>query len=190
MDGTWPRFSELRLKRRIVESAREAFGFAQPLAIARMTTLTASSQEYRRGDFLISTDRSRLDVDAIHAFLTGCYWAKGIPKDTVTRSIDNSLCFGLYYNGQQVGFARAITDYATYGYIGDVFVLEPYRGRGLAKWLMECIVSHPSLQGLRRWTLATRDAHALYAQFGFRPLAAPDRWMEHHDPNVYANSIS
>jgi GNAT superfamily N-acetyltransferase len=155
-----------------------------------MATLTAPSQEYRKGDLLISTDRSRLDVDVIHAFLTGCYWAKGIPKDTVIRSIENSLCFGLYCDGQQAGFARVVSDYATYAYIGDVFLLETYRGRGLAKWLMECIVSYPSLQGLRRWTLATRDAHPLYAQFGFTPLRAPDRWMERHDSNVYANSNS
>jgi GNAT superfamily N-acetyltransferase len=155
-----------------------------------MTSLNAPSQDYRKGDFLISTDRSRLDVDAIHAFLTACYWAKGIPKETVIRSIENSLCFGLYGAGEQAGFARVVSDYATYAYIGDVFVLEAYRGRGLAKWLMECIVSHPSLQGLRRWTLATRDAHSLYAQFGFTPLRAPDRWMERHDSNVYANSNS
>jgi GNAT superfamily N-acetyltransferase len=155
-----------------------------------MATFTAPNQECRKGDFLISTDRSRLDVDAIHAFLTGCYWAKGVPKDTVIRAIENSLCFGLYCNGQQAGFARVVSDYATYAYIGDVFLLETYRGRGLAKWLMECIVSHPSLQGLRRWTLATRDAHSLYAQFGFTPLRAPDRWMERHDSNVYANSNS
>jgi GNAT superfamily N-acetyltransferase len=155
-----------------------------------MATFTAPNQECRNGDFLISTDRSRLDVDAIHAFLTGCYWAKGVPKDTVIRAIENSLCFGLYCNGQQAGFARVVSDYATYAYIGDVFLLETHRGRGLAKWLMECIVSHPSLQGLRRWTLATRDAHSLYAQFGFTPLRAPDRWMERHDSNVYANSNS
>jgi GNAT superfamily N-acetyltransferase len=160
------------------------------VAIARMAISSAPSQEHRRGEFVISTDRARLEVDAIHGFLTDCYWAKGIPKDTVIRSIENSLCFGVYYNGQQAGFARVISDYATYAYLGDIFVLEPYRGRGLAKWLMECIVAHPSLEGLRRWALATRDAHSLYAQFGFTPLRAPDRWMERHDPDVYANSNS
>src|SRR5207245_4725504 len=152
-----------------------------------MATLTAPIQEYRRGEFLISTDRARLNVDAIHSFLTNCYWAKGIPKETVRRSLENSLCFGLYRGDEQAGFARAVSDFATYAYVGDVFVLEAYRGRDLGKWLMECIVSHPLLQDLRRWTLATRDAHSLYSQFGFTPLAAPDRWMERHDPNVYSN---
>lgn len=151
-----------------------------------MTTLAANRHECRTGQYVISTDRARLNVDAIHAFLTNCYWAKGIPKDTVVRSIENSLCFGVYCGNDQVGFARVITDYATYAYIGDVFVLEAYRGRGLAKLLMDCIVSHPSLQGLRRWTLATRDAHGLYAQSGFTPLLKPDCWMERYDQNGYA----
>ena len=115
-----------------------------------------------------------------------CYWAKGIPRETVVRSLESSLCFGVYCEGKQAGFARVISDFATYAYLGDVFVLEPYRGRGLAKWLMECIVAHPALQGLRRWTLATRDAHGLYAQFGFTPLELSDRWMERHDREVYA----
>jgi GNAT superfamily N-acetyltransferase len=155
-----------------------------------MTTLTAPSKEYRKGDFLISTDRGRLDVDAIHEFLTACYWSAGIPRDTVVRAIENSLCFGLYRANEQAGFARVISDYATYAYIADVFVLEAYRGNGLAKWLMECIVSHPSLQGLRRWALATRDAHSLYAQYGFTPLRAQERWMECFNPDVYANLSS
>jgi GNAT superfamily N-acetyltransferase len=149
---------------------------------------TATTREYRKDGFVISTDRSRLDVDAIHRFLTDCYWAKGIPRETVVRSIESSLCFGVYCEGKQAGFARVISDFATYAYLGDVFVLEPYRGRGLAKWLMKCIVAHPALQGLRRWTLATRDAHGLYAQFGFTPLQVSDRWMERHDREVYARS--
>jgi GNAT superfamily N-acetyltransferase len=147
-------------------------------------------REYRKGDFLVSTDRSKLDIDGIHEFLTNCYWAKGIPKETVLRSIANSLCFGVYGGGKQVGFARVVSDFATYAYIGDVFVVEVFRGHGLGKWLMECIVAHPFLHGLRRWTLATRDAHGLYAQFGFTPLQAPDRWMERHNPKVYADSES
>lgn len=155
-----------------------------------MTTSTGLHQEYRKGEFLVSTDRSRLDVDAIHTFLSNCYWAKGIPKETVVRSVQNSLCFGLYDPNQQAGFARVISDAATYAYIGDVFVFKAYRKRGLGKWLMECIMRHPSLQGLRRWTLATRDAHGLYAQFGFSPLHAPDRWMEREDPNVYVDSLT
>ena len=104
---------------------------------------------------------------------------------TVARSIANSLCFGRYDGERQVGFARVISDFATFAYIGDVFVLEAYRGRGLGKWMMECIVKHPSLTGLRRWVLVTRDAHGLYAQSGFTALRTPDRWMEIHDPSVY-----
>jgi len=139
----------------------------------------------RRGDFLLSTDPEKLDLDVIHGFLTQCYWAKGISRETVARSIENSLCFAIYSASKQVAFARVISDFATYAYIGDVFVLEPFRGKGLAKWMMECIVKHPSLQDLRRWTLLTRDAHTLYAQFGFTPLSKPDRYMERHDPEVY-----
>ncbi len=144
----------------------------------------------RNGEFVLSTDRERLDLDVIHGFLTESYWAKGIPRETVARSIENSLCFGVYADGKQVGFARVISDFATYAYIGDVFVLEPFRGHGLAKWMMECIVKHPSLQGLRRWTLLTRDAHGLYAQVGFAPLKKPDRYMELHDPEVYTSAQS
>jgi GNAT superfamily N-acetyltransferase len=125
----------------------------------------------------------------IHEFLTTCYWAKGIPQEVVARSIEHSLCFGIYHEVgatlRQVGFARVISDFATIAYLGDVFVLEPYRGRGLSKWMMECITQHPQLQGLRRWILLTRDAHALYEKFGFRPLRAPDRYMELHRPDIY-----
>lgn len=151
-------------------------------------TMLVEHQECRKGNFLVSTDRSRLDVDAIHQFLTNSYWAKGIPRDTVLRSIENSLCFGAYQDGKQAGFARVISDFATYAYIADVFVLDAYRGQGLGKWMMECIATHPSLQTLRRWSLATRDAHGLYRQIGFIPLRAPERWMERHNPDVYANS--
>jgi GNAT superfamily N-acetyltransferase len=145
-------------------------------------------REYRRCPFLVSTDRSRLDLDSIHAFLTNCYWAKGIPKNVVARSIQHSLCFGLYKQEKQVGFARVISDYATYAYIGDVYVQDEYRGQGLGKWLMQCIMQHPLLQGLRRWSLLTRDAHGLYQQFGFRNLKAPERWMEINNPDVYASA--
>ena len=116
---------------------------------------------------MLSTDRERLDLDVIHGFLTECYWAKGISREIVARSMENSLCFGIYSRNQQVGFARVISDFATYAYIADVFVLDAYRGRGLGKWLMECIMQHPRLQGLRRWSLVTDDAHGLYAKFGF-----------------------
>ena len=136
----------------------------------------------------IDTDRDRLDVEAIHAFLAGSYWARGIPLETVRRAIANSLCFGLYEDGRQLGFARVTTDYATFAYLADVFVLEPRRGEGLGRRLMAAVLAHPRLQGLRRWMLATRDAHALYAQAGFTALAAPDRFMERHDPDVYTRA--
>ena len=142
--------------------------------------------ESRRGEFLISTDPARLDLDVIHGFLTNCYWSKGIPREVVARSIEHSLCFGVYDgSGAQVGFARVISDFATVAYLGDVFMLESHRGRGLSKWLMESITQHPALQGLRRWILLTRDAHGLYTKFGFTPVKAPERYMELHDPSVY-----
>jgi GNAT superfamily N-acetyltransferase len=145
-------------------------------------------EETRRGEFLVSTDPVRLDLDVIHGFLTNCYWAKGIPREVVARSIEHSLCFGVYDRSAQVGFARVVSDFATVAYLGDVFVLESHRGRGLSKWLMECIMRHPALQNLRRWMLLTRDAHGLYSQFGFAPLSSPERYMELHRPDVYKNS--
>src|SRR5580698_3755082 len=142
--------------------------------------------EWRRGECLVSTSRERLDVDVVHSFLTSCYWAKGIPRKVVERSIEHALCFGVYDgSGAQVGFARVISDFATIAYVGDVFVLESHRGRGLSKWLMECITQHPALQNLRRWILTTRDAHGLYAQFGFAPVKSPERYMERHDAQGY-----
>src|SRR5215831_6778294 len=133
--------------------------------------------EFRRGEFVVSTDRARLDLDVIHGFLTNSYWAKGIPRERVALSIEHSLCFGVYDgSGAQAGFARVITDFATYAYIADVFVLDSHRGRGLGKLLMKAIMQHPALQGFRRWSLSTRDAHALYAQFGFTALQFPDRY--------------
>jgi GNAT superfamily N-acetyltransferase len=142
--------------------------------------------EYRRGEFVISTSRERLDLDVVHGFLTNCYWAKGIPRDIVGRSIEHSLCFGIYdAHGVQVGFARVVSDFATVAYLGDVFVLESHRGQGLSKWLMECVMEHPAVQNLRRWILATRDAHGLYSKFCFTPLKAPERYMELHRPDVY-----
>ena len=142
--------------------------------------------EYRRGEFLISTSRDRLDLDVVHSFLTNCYWAKGIPREVVVRSIEHALCFGIYdRSGAQVGFARVISDFATIAYVGDVFVLETHRGQGLGRWLMQCIMQHPTLQNLRRWILTTRDAHGLYAQVGFTPVKAPERFMELYRPSVY-----
>jgi GNAT superfamily N-acetyltransferase len=142
--------------------------------------------ECRRGQFAISTDRQRLSLDVVHGFLTNCYWAKGIPREVVARSIEHALCFGIYDgSGAQVGFARVISDLATIAYIGDVFVLETHRGLGLGKWLMQCITRHPALQNLRRWILTTRDAHGLYSQVGFAPLKMPERFMERNQPDVY-----
>jgi GNAT superfamily N-acetyltransferase len=144
--------------------------------------------EYRRDSFLISTDRSRLDIGVIHGFLTESYWAKGVPVSVVQKSIENSLCFGVYDTTsgvQQIGFARAITDYATFAYLADVFILEPHRGKGLSKWLISCILAHPELQGLRRWMLATRDAHGLYRQFGFEAVEGSTRLMAITHPDVY-----
>lgn len=141
--------------------------------------------EYKFGEFVVTTDSAWFDEEMIHQFLTQSYWAKGIPRDVVARSIRNSLCFAVMHGSTQVGFARVITDYATYAYLADVFIFESHRGRGLSKFLMECIVAHPQLQGLRRWTLATRDAHGLYAKFGFTPLKSPNRFMELHNPDVY-----
>lgn len=139
-----------------------------------------------RGEYTLSTATDQLDLAVIHHFLsTRSYWANGIPEATVRRSLEHSLCFGMYCQGRQVGFARVISDYATFAYLADVFVLEEHRGRGLSKWMMAEIVAHPALQGLRRWVLATADAHALYAGHGFRPMARPERWMERHDPDVY-----
>lgn len=134
----------------------------------------------------ISTDPSRFDVTAIHAFLTQSYWSPGVPRSTIERAIANSLCFGAFWQGQQVGFARVITDRATFAYLCDVYVLEAHRGQGLAQELMDQVVRHPDLQGLRRMMLATLDAHGLYAKYGFTPLAAPERMMEVHRPNVYS----
>jgi GNAT superfamily N-acetyltransferase len=139
---------------------------------------TENAREWKRDGFTISTDRRRLDREAIHEFLSGSYWAKGIPRAVVDRSIDGALCFGLYDAERQIGFARVITDRATFAYLADVYVLESHRGRGLATWLMEAILAHPDLQGLRRWMLVTRDAHPLYRKVGFAELAHPERIME------------
>ena len=132
----------------------------------------------QKNDFSISTDKTKLNIGVIHNYLSKeSYWAKNIPMKTVKKSIKGSCCFGVYHKNEQVGFARVVTDHATFGYLADVFILDEYRGKGLSKWLMETIMNHPGLQGLRRWMLATRDAHGLYAQFGFLPLDKPERIM-------------
>jgi GNAT superfamily N-acetyltransferase len=145
----------------------------------------AGEREWQRDEYTISTDRNRLDIPVVHDFVSNqSYWAQGRTIEVVQRALDNSLNFGLYKDKQQVGFARVVTDYATFAWIADVFVLTEHRGCGLSKWLMEVILSHPQLQGFRRWVLATKDAHSLYARFGFIPLHRPERWMERPDPNM------
>ena len=142
--------------------------------------------ETTKKDFIISTDRSKIDIAFVHDYLCNeSYWAKNIPIDIVTKSIEGSLCFAIYHHGDQVGFARVVTDHATFGYLADVYISEKFRGKGLAKWLMHCIIDHPQLQGFRRWMLATKDAHGLYAQFGFKPLDNPERIMRWSPFDVY-----
>ena len=143
------------------------------------------SHDWTRDGFTISTDPARLDLDGLYAWLSNSYWARGIPRDVFERSVRHALCFGVYEGARQVGFARVVTDFATVAYVGDVFVLEAWRGKGLSRWLMEVISAHPELQGLRRWILLTRDAHGLYEKFGFTPLADPSRWMEKWSPEPY-----
>ena len=132
----------------------------------------------QRGDYRISTDPASLDMVAVHAYLTRSYWSPGIAFERVQRAAANSLCFGLFHGAEQVGFARVVTDKTTFAYLADVYVLEAHRGQGLSKWLVQTILAHPELQGLRRFLLATADAHGLYAQFGFEPLAKPERMMQ------------
>ena len=134
--------------------------------------------EVKKDIFTISTDPSRLDVDAIADMLTRAYWALGRPRERTERAIANSLVFGVYDGDKQIGIARIVSDYAIFAYLCDVFIHEDYRARGLGKWLMETVRSHPDLQDLRRWVLATHDAHELYKQYGFTPLENPNNWME------------
>jgi ribosomal protein S18 acetylase RimI-like enzyme len=137
--------------------------------------------------YLLSTNRALMDIGAIHAFLTRSYWSPGIPYETVSRAVANSLCFGLFAGSstQQIGFARFVTDAATFAYLCDVYVLEEYRGRGLGHWLVTQALAHPALKGLRRIVLVTRDVHALYRRYGFCALANPDSYMEIYQPDVY-----
>jgi GNAT superfamily N-acetyltransferase len=149
-----------------------------------MTTTSA----WHRDEYTISTDRPLLNIGLIHNFLSHTsYWATGRSLETVQRSIEHSLSFGVFKHGEQVGFARVVTDYATFAWLADVFILDEHRGKGLGEWLSEVIVSHPDLQGFRRWVLATKDAHELYRRVGFRELHRPERWMERPDPNMQEN---
>ena len=135
-------------------------------------------------EFTISTDKSKLELELICTFLSGAYWANQRSTDTILKSLEHSLCFGLYHFETQIGMARVITDHATFAYLCDVFVLEDYRGQGLGKFLMQTVLEYPELTGLRRFLLATKDAHGLYSQFGFTGLNAPDRWMERFNQNA------
>ena len=145
----------------------------------------ATGETWRKGDYLISTDPARLNIPLIHDFISNqSYWGRGRKIETVKCALDNSLNFGLYNHNEQIGFARVVTDYCTFALLADVFVVEGHRGTGLSKWLMEVIISHPQLVNMRRWVLATKDAHGLYAQFGFEPLLQPERWMEWFNERV------
>ncbi len=144
---------------------------------------------YKKGGYEISTEKNRLELNVIHKYLCEeAYWCKGIPLDTLTKGIEHSCCFGLYFHKNQIGFARAVTDYATFAYLADVFVLPEHRGRGLSKSLVQTIMEYPELQGLRRWVLGTKDAHGLYAKYaGFTVLKEPSMFMERHFPDIYKN---
>jgi GNAT superfamily N-acetyltransferase len=141
---------------------------------------------FQQGPYSISTDKHKLDINVIHDFLSKeSYWAKNIPLELVQRTIDGSLCFGVYHGDKQVGFARVITDKATFAYLADVFIKQEYRGQGLSKFLVRTILDYPELQGLRRWMLVTADAHGLYKQFGFGPMDDTSRLMQIHNPDAY-----
>lgn len=146
--------------------------------------------EWKRDSLIVTTDPARQDVKAVHAFLTRAYWCEGISLEIVERAVRHSLCFGMIDGAAQVGLARVVTDYATFGYLCDVYVLESHRGKGLGRWLIECVMAHPQLQGLRRFNLSTRDAHKLYADFGFQSLRSPESQMERHKPDIYKNAAA
>ncbi len=144
------------------------------------------SDKWTRAGYTVTTDRKDLQIDSILDYLVDhSYWAKNRTPEQMAKIIENSLCFGLYKNDKQIGFARVVTDYATFAYLGDVYVLGKFQGNGLGKWLMDLVMSHPDLQGFRRWVLATRDAHALYEKYGFTDLKHPERWMEFASPDAY-----
>ncbi len=141
------------------------------------------------GGYFFTTDKSKIDVIAAHEFLSNhAYWCKNIPFAIFKKSFDNSLCFAVFENDKQIGFGRVISDYATIAYLGDVYVLPEYRGKGISKLLMTQIMAHKELQGLRRWILLTGDAHGLYKQFGWEEIKSPDKWMEIARPNIYSQN--
>ena len=141
---------------------------------------------WERSPYRISDDPAVVDLAVVHEFLATSYWARGIPRETVARGIAHSLPFSIFLGDRQVGFARVVTDRATFAYLADVFVIEEQRGRGLGVWLVETALAHPELQGLRRWLLATRDAHGLYRKFGFTDVADPSTLLTRHDPDIYS----
>ena len=157
------------------------FAAARPRATIRAMNTTLDRTpvfERQRGEYSVTSDPARLDIDAIHGYLSRAYWSAGIPRATLENAMRGSLCFGLFERDTQIGFVRVVTDRATYAYVCDVYVLESHQGKGLGTWLMQCVMQHPDLQGLRRWQLTTRDAHALYRKVGFSTLSQPERHME------------
>ena len=144
--------------------------------------------EWLRDEFTVTCDSNRMDRDLVSTFLASTYWAQNIPRSIVDKSMDGSMCFALLEADRQIGFARVITDRATIAFLADVFILPEYRARGLGTWLIECVLKHPELQGLRRWILVTRDAHELYRKFGFQPLARPEGFMELHNLDIYRDA--
>ncbi|HEY8732971.1 MAG TPA: GNAT family N-acetyltransferase [Puia sp.] len=156
------------------------------MPLLQFKTLTMTDLTIYKNDYCISTDKTKLDLKAIHAFLsTKAYWCLNISYETVKKAAENSLNFGIYNNNKQIGYARIISDFSTIAYLGDLYIIDEFRGIGLSKWLMETIMSHSELQGLRRWILLTGDAHGLYRQFGWTDIADPAKWMELHNKNVY-----
>ncbi len=141
--------------------------------------------EFQKGDYLLSTDQKKLNLKVIHEFLKDSYWAKEIPFEIVKKSVKNSYCFGVYKSEEQIGFARIVSDFATFAYLADVFIIEEYRGKGLSKWLMECIMKDQNLQNLRTFSLATWDAHSLYEKYGFSKIKNPERQMSISNINIY-----
>ncbi len=138
--------------------------------------------EFKKGKYFISTDKRKLNLKTIHGFLSNAYWSKGIEIERVQKAIRGSICFGVYHKKEQIGFARVVTDCINFGYLADVFIVESYRGQGLSKWLIKCILEHPKLRDMKAWMLATSDAHGLYSQFGFKPLEEPHKYMRRVNP--------
>jgi GNAT superfamily N-acetyltransferase len=156
-----------------------------PETITALEGASATVVEEHRGEFMVTSDLSRMDMDVVHGYLSRAYWCEGLPRETLERAMRNSLCFGLFEGESQIGFARVVSDRTTFAYVCDVFVLEAHQGKGLGTWLMQGVFRHPELQGLRRWHLTTRDAHALYRKIGFVPLSKPERHMEVFTPDMY-----